>query len=64
VHAFADASARLALIELRRAKPGGLVVERPLIEWAARGIRSSDIEALVSGKSGAPSSARPASDRG
>ena len=36
VHAREDKPARLALIELRAAKPGGLVVEPPLIEWLGR----------------------------
>ena len=36
VHARADKPARLALIELRAARPGGLVVEPPLIEWIGR----------------------------
>lgn len=35
VHPYADRPARLALLELRRARPGGLVVEAPLIEWAS-----------------------------
>jgi tRNA1Val (adenine37-N6)-methyltransferase len=50
VHAYATSDSRLALIELRRAKPGGLVVEPPLVEWAARGVRSTELDALVSGK--------------
>jgi tRNA1(Val) A37 N6-methylase TrmN6 len=50
VHAFSTSSSRLALVELRRAKPGGLVVEPPLVEWAARGVRSDELDALVSGK--------------
>jgi tRNA1Val (adenine37-N6)-methyltransferase len=36
VHARADQPARLALIELRVARPGGLVIEPPLIEWIGR----------------------------
>ena len=36
VHAREDKPARLALIELRAARPGGLVVEPPLIEWLGR----------------------------
>ncbi len=36
VHAREDKPARLALIELRAAKPGGLVVEPPLFEWIGR----------------------------
>jgi hypothetical protein len=49
VHAFADCAARLALVELRRAKPGGLVVEPPLVEWTARNVRSPEVGALVEG---------------
>ena len=36
VHAREDKPARLALVELRAARPGGLVVEPPLIEWLGR----------------------------
>jgi tRNA1Val (adenine37-N6)-methyltransferase len=36
VHAHADKPARLALVELRAARPGGLVVEAPLVEWIGR----------------------------
>jgi tRNA1(Val) A37 N6-methylase TrmN6 len=49
VHAFTDSPARLALIELRRAKPGGLVVEPPLVEWTGRSVRSPELAALVNG---------------
>ncbi|HVW28509.1 MAG TPA: methyltransferase [Polyangiaceae bacterium] len=49
VHAFATSAARLALVELRRAKPGGLVVEPPLVEWTARSVRSPEVQALVDG---------------
>lgn len=49
VHAFATSPARLALIEFRRAKPGGLVVDAPLVEWTAQGVRSPELETLVSG---------------
>jgi tRNA1(Val) A37 N6-methylase TrmN6 len=49
VHAFADSPARLVLVELRKAKPGGLVVEPPLVEWVARGVRSPALAALVDG---------------
>jgi tRNA1Val (adenine37-N6)-methyltransferase len=47
VHAKADAKARVALVELRRAKPGGLVVEPPLIEWTSPARRSPEIAALL-----------------
>jgi tRNA1(Val) A37 N6-methylase TrmN6 len=50
VHAFANSAARLALVELRRAKPGGLVVTPPLIEWSARTIRSPEIETLLASR--------------
>ena len=50
VHADAKSPARVALIELRRAKPGGLVIEPPLLEWAARGVRSAEIQRILSGK--------------
>jgi tRNA1Val (adenine37-N6)-methyltransferase len=36
VHAREDEPARLALVELRAARPGGLVVEAPLFEWVGR----------------------------
>lgn len=47
VHARIDEPARLALIELRRARPGGLVIERPLVEWSAPGERSPELKALL-----------------
>ncbi|MDF3071734.1 MAG: tRNA ((6))-methyltransferase TrmN6 [Polyangiaceae bacterium] len=46
VHARADEPARLALVELRAARPGGLVVEPPLIEWIGRA-RSPELAALT-----------------
>ena len=52
VHAHADDPARLALVELRRAKPGGLVVEAPLVEWAGQHERSPELEAIVAGHFG------------
>lgn len=45
VHARGDQPARLALVELRAARPGGLVVEPPLIEWIGRA-RSPELQAL------------------
>jgi tRNA1(Val) A37 N6-methylase TrmN6 len=54
VHAAADSPARLALIELRRARPGGLVVLPPLIEWSGPGVRSPELSALI---------ARPAAEK-
>lgn len=47
VHAYADRPARLALVELRYAKPGGLVVEPPLVEWTRPGRRSSELVELT-----------------
>ena len=46
VHAFADSPARLALIELRQARPAGLVVEAPLVEWLEQGVPSPELAAL------------------
>jgi tRNA1Val (adenine37-N6)-methyltransferase len=50
VHAFATTPARLVLLELRRAKPGGLVVMPPVVEWAVRGKRSPELDALMKGR--------------
>ena len=50
VHAFMASPARLALVELRRAKPRGLLVEPPLIEWTAPSVRSPELEALLRGE--------------
>jgi tRNA1(Val) A37 N6-methylase TrmN6 len=50
VHAYATSPARIVLVELARAKPGGLVVEPPLVEWAAKGARGSELVALLSGR--------------
>jgi tRNA1Val (adenine37-N6)-methyltransferase len=51
VHPRAGEPARLALVELRIAKPGGLVVEPALIEWEGRA-RSAELAAIVAGKFG------------
>jgi tRNA1(Val) A37 N6-methylase TrmN6 len=48
VHARDDEPARLALLELRAARPGGLVIEPPLIEW--RGSRRSPELLRLSGE--------------
>jgi tRNA1(Val) A37 N6-methylase TrmN6 len=48
VHADRDQPARLCLLELRRAKAGGLVVEAPLYEWQAIQVRSPELLALTS----------------
>jgi tRNA1(Val) A37 N6-methylase TrmN6 len=52
VHARATDPARLALVELRRAKPGGLVVEAPLVEWDGPRTRTPELEAIVAGRFG------------
>jgi hypothetical protein len=49
VHSFVDRPARLALIELRRARPGGLVVEAPFVEWSAPGVATPEMNALSLG---------------
>jgi tRNA1Val (adenine37-N6)-methyltransferase len=52
VHATSDRPARIVLLELRLAKPGGLVVLPPLIEWAAPRRRSPELELVVAGRFG------------
>jgi tRNA1(Val) A37 N6-methylase TrmN6 len=52
VHAAKDRSARVALVELRLAKPGGLVVEPPLVEWSGPRRRSQELERVLSGRFG------------
>jgi tRNA1Val (adenine37-N6)-methyltransferase len=47
VHAYGDRPARLALVELRRARAGGLVVEPPLLEWSRPGRRSPELSKLT-----------------
>jgi tRNA1(Val) A37 N6-methylase TrmN6 len=54
VHAQAHSPARVVLVEFKRARPGGLVVEPPLIEWRASGERSAELSAIL---------ACPATDR-
>ena len=51
VHADANATARVALVELRRAKPGGLVVLPPLFEWLEKGVRTPELTLILAGKS-------------
>jgi tRNA1Val (adenine37-N6)-methyltransferase len=51
VHPRASAPARLALVELRIAKPGGLVVDPPLVEWVLNA-RSRELKSLLSGAFG------------
>lgn len=50
VHADAQSPARVALIELRRSQPGGLVILPPLLEWAETGIRSPELARILAGK--------------
>jgi len=50
VHADATSPARVALIELRRAKPGGLVILPPLFEWAEKGVRSPELARILAGE--------------
>jgi tRNA1(Val) A37 N6-methylase TrmN6 len=50
VHSDAQSPARVALIELRRAKPGGLVILPPLFEWASNGVRTPELARILSGK--------------
>ncbi|MEI9939865.1 MAG: methyltransferase [Pseudomonadota bacterium] len=49
VHADANAPARVALVELRRAKPGGLVVLPPLFEWSKKGVRTPELALILQG---------------
>jgi len=51
VHARSDDPARLALVELRLAKPGGLVVLPPLVEWNGRA-RTDELARIVAGRFG------------
>ncbi len=51
VQARSDHPARLLLIELRLAKPGGLVVLPPLVEWNGRA-RTEELTRIVAGRFG------------
>lgn len=50
VHADAASPARVVLVELRRAKAGGLVVSAPLFEWSAPGERTAELARIVAGQ--------------
>jgi tRNA1Val (adenine37-N6)-methyltransferase len=50
VHPLLDRPARVALVELRRAKPGGLVVEPPLVEWDRPGRASRELDSITRGR--------------
>jgi tRNA1Val (adenine37-N6)-methyltransferase len=47
VHGRPDRPARIALVELSRAKAGGLVVEPPLVETGADGRRTPELASLL-----------------
>ncbi len=47
VHPRHGNEARVALVELRRANPGGLKIESPLFEWAAPGQRCPEFLAFT-----------------
>jgi tRNA1(Val) A37 N6-methylase TrmN6 len=49
VHPRLDRPARIALIELKPAKPGGLVIDPPLVEWRKRGEPTPELAALTRG---------------
>jgi len=50
VHADTSSPARVALLELRRANPGGLVVLPPLFEWAEKAVRTPELARILAGK--------------
>lgn len=50
VHSRQSQPARLALVELRRARPGGLAVEPPLIEWGDGQERTPELVRIISGQ--------------
>jgi tRNA1Val (adenine37-N6)-methyltransferase len=52
VHSDQRSPARLALVELRRARPGGLVVETPLYEWSEKGKRTPELSLIIAGRTG------------
>jgi tRNA1(Val) A37 N6-methylase TrmN6 len=49
VHATAPEPARLVLLEFRATRPGGLVLLPPLVEWAAPGERTHELNTVVNG---------------
>jgi len=64
VHADASTPARVALVELRRAKPGGLLILPPLFEWLQKGVRTAEVARILAGdKASAASADEKASDR-
>jgi len=50
VHADTSAHARVALVEMRRAKPGGLLILPPLFEWVEKGVRAPELTLILAGK--------------
>lgn len=50
VHSDRSTAARVALVELQRAKPGGLVVLPPLFEWDAPRVRSAEVSVILRGE--------------
>ena len=50
VHADMSTTARVALVELRRAKPGGLQILPPLYEWSQKGLRTPELADILAGK--------------
>jgi len=52
VHPFIERPARLALVEFKRARPGGLVIEPPLVEWQSENLPSPELLALNAGRVG------------
>ncbi len=57
VHADLQSAARVALIELRRAQPGGLEIMPPLFEWSKKGVRSPELARLLLGHANAVTTA-------
>jgi tRNA1(Val) A37 N6-methylase TrmN6 len=49
VHADVSSAARVALLELRRAKAGGLTVLPPLFEWSSPGVRTAELARVIAG---------------
>ncbi len=54
VHADTNSAARVALLELRRAKAGGLEVLPPLFEWSAKGVRTAELARVIAGDALSP----------
>jgi tRNA1(Val) A37 N6-methylase TrmN6 len=52
VHPFAHSPARLALVELRRTSPAGLVVDAPLVEWLEKGVPTPALLEINAGRAG------------